>query len=52
MVLCALTALTLLWHPGLFDERFIGTFFILGFAHFLVWMPRVVYRFLKAAEQR
>lgn len=47
MLLCALTALTLLWLPELLPERLIGTFFIIGFANFLLWAPQIAYRFLR-----
>ena len=46
MVLCAGSALTLIWFEDALPEKIIPTFFIIGFAHFLVWAPLVTYRFL------
>ena len=46
MLLCACTALTTIWVPDLLPERLIPTFFIIGFASFLIWAPLTVYRFL------
>lgn len=49
MLLCASTALIALWFfDGEESEFFklIPTFFIIGFASFLIWAPLAVYRFL------
>ena len=46
MLLCATTALTNIWAGDILPEKLIPTFFILGFANFLIWAPIVVYRFL------
>lgn len=50
MLLCAGTAIIALWFGPKEDPewfKLIPTFFILGFASFLVWGVRVVYRFLE-----
>ena len=46
MVLCAGSALTLLWGGNDIPEKIIPTFFIIGFANFLIWAPLMAYRFL------
>lgn len=46
MLACAGTALTGIWLGESIPERLIPTFFIIGFANFLIWAPLVVYRFL------
>jgi len=46
MLLCAGTALTLIWGGDVLPQNLIPTFFILGFASFLIWAPLVTYRFL------
>jgi hypothetical protein len=46
MLLCAASALTNIWFEGFLPDRLIPTFFILGFANFLIWAPIVAYRFL------
>jgi hypothetical protein len=46
MLLCAATALTDIWFEHALPEQLIPTFFILGFASFLIWAPLVIYRFL------
>lgn len=46
MLLCAGTALITIWIPNVLPERLIPTFFIPGFASFLIWAPLVIYRFL------
>lgn len=46
MLSCAGTALTIIWAGDVLPEKFIPTFFILGFANFLIWAPLMVYRFL------
>ncbi len=48
MLLTAATALTNIWAEGVLPVKLIPTFFIIGFASFLIWAPHVVYRFLKA----
>ncbi|MCA9358357.1 hypothetical protein KC902_03790 [Candidatus Kaiserbacteria bacterium] len=50
MLLCATTALTNIWFFGAGESQIsllIPTFFIIGFASFLIWVPLVVYRFLE-----
>jgi len=48
MLLTAGSALALIWSNGeAIPERLLPTFFIVGFASFLIWAPHVVYRFLK-----
>ena len=49
MLLCASTALTLIWFENALPQKLIPTFFILGFASFLVWAPLITYRFLAKA---
>ena len=46
MLLCAVSALTLLWAGDILPEKIIPTFFIVGFASFLIWTPLITYRFL------
>jgi len=46
MLLCAGTALTNIWVPNVLPIELIPTFFIIGFASFLIWAPLIVYRFL------
>ena len=46
MLLCAASALTLIWAGKIFPEKIVPTFFIPGFASFLIWAPLVTYRFL------
>jgi hypothetical protein len=46
MLLTAGTALTSIWFPHVLPEKLIPTFFIPGFASFLIWAPIVVYKFL------
>jgi hypothetical protein len=46
MILCAGSALTNIWASNILPEKLIPTFFILGFASFLIWAPLVTYRFL------
>jgi hypothetical protein len=50
MLLCAGTALFNIWLPTLLPVELIPTFFIIGLASFLLWAPRVVYRFLAAVS--
>lgn len=47
MFLCAGTALTLIWGGDVLPQKLVPTFFILGFANFLMWAPLVAYRFLE-----
>jgi len=47
MLLCAGSALSLIWLEGSLDERFVPTFFIIGLASFLIWAPLLAYRFLR-----
>lgn len=46
MLLCAGSALVLIWGDHVLPEKIVPTFFILGFASFLIWTSLVVYRFL------
>jgi hypothetical protein len=46
MLLCASSALSLIWMGDVFPEKLVPTFFILGFASFLIWAPLISYRFL------
>lgn len=46
MLLCAATALISIWAGNILPDRLIPTFFILGFASFLIWAPLLAYRFL------
>ena len=46
MLLCAGSALICIWFEHLLPEEVIPTFFIPGFASFLIWAPLVTYRFL------
>ena len=46
VLLCVLCALVVIWAGPVIDQRFIPTFFIVGFAGFLIWAPLVAYRFL------
>ncbi len=48
MLLTAGTALLNIWtDETMVPQRLIPTFFIIGFANFLIWAPLVVYRFLE-----
>lgn len=50
MLLCASTTLVLLWLGPEEDAewfKLMPTFFILGFASFLIWMTQIAYRFLE-----
>jgi hypothetical protein len=49
MLLCAGSALTLIWDGEVLPQRLVPTFFILGFASFLIWAPLVTYKFLGKA---
>ena len=46
MLLCAGSALTFLWVGNVLPEKLIPTFFIVGFASFLIWAPLVTYKLL------
>jgi hypothetical protein len=46
MLLCAGTALGAIWIGPAVPGRLVPTFFIIGFAAFLIWAPLVAYRFL------
>ena len=46
MLLCAGTALTLIWAGNILPQKLVPSFFIVGFASFLVWAPLVAYKFL------
>ena len=46
MLLCGSTALVTIWFENALPEKLIPTFFIPGFASFLIWAPLVTYRFL------
>lgn len=50
MLLCASTFLTGIWLGDATPEtffKFIATFFVVGLASFLIWLPMMVYRFLQ-----
>lgn len=51
MLLCAGTALTIIWAGPVIPQRLVPTFFIVGFASFLIWAPIVTYRFLHSLEK-
>jgi len=54
MLLCAGTMLSNIWlfeEPPEFQMKLVATFFIIGFASFLVWAPHIVYRFYFAIEK-
>lgn len=46
MLLCAGSALMNIWAHGILPVKLIPTFFIIGFASFLIWAPLIAYRFL------
>jgi len=47
MLLCASSALAMFWlGDHILGGPWMPTFFIIGFASFLLWAPLVVYRFL------
>lgn len=53
MLLCAVSALVALWFGPEEDPQWfklMPTFFILGFASFLVWAVQIVYRFVGIFE--
>ena len=47
MLLCAGSALILIWFDKLMPEEIVLTFFIIGLANLLIWLPIVIYRFLE-----
>lgn len=49
MILCASFALIGIWVPDMPEAWYKGvaTFFILGFANFLIWAPLMAYNFLR-----
>jgi dipeptide/tripeptide permease len=54
MILCAGTVLSIIWFPVNEDAaeipiriQFAMTFFVIGLASALVWLPLVVYRFYR-----
>lgn len=47
MLLCAGSALTVIWAHEAIPEKLVPTFFIVGFANFLIWAPLVTYKFLR-----
>jgi len=52
MLACASLAITIVWNGETAPEfifRITATCFILGFANFLLWLPMLLYRFLKKA---
>jgi hypothetical protein len=46
MLLCAGSALVLIWGGNVLPEKIVPTFFIVGLASFLIWIPLIMYRFL------
>lgn len=44
MILCAVTALASIWLGDGMPNKLIPTFFIIGFANFLIWAPLTLYR--------
>ena len=51
MLLWAVSALVLIWGGNIIPQKLVPTFFIIGFASFLIWAPLMVYRFLKTFER-
>lgn len=51
MLLCAASALTSIWFETLLPQKLIPTFFIVGFASFLIWAPVMVYKFFGKLQQ-
>jgi hypothetical protein len=47
MLLCAGSALINIWVGNDTVGKLVPTFFIIGFASFLIWGPLVVYRFIQ-----
>jgi hypothetical protein len=54
MILCALSALGAMWFDwggvGFEFIPIIPTFFVVGFASFLIWLPIVVYKLIDALK--
>jgi hypothetical protein len=50
MLLCAGSALINIWANGFIPVKLVPTFFIIGFANFLVWAPLIAYRFLTKGD--
>lgn len=46
MLSCAGSALTLVWAGDVIPQKLVPTFFIVGLASFLIWVPLVTYTFL------
>ena len=51
MLLCAGSALTLIWGGEVLPQKLVPTFFIIGFASFLIWAPLITYRFVGEAQR-
>ncbi|MGH7141044.1 MAG: hypothetical protein ACREGH_00205 [Minisyncoccia bacterium] len=47
MILCGGSALILIWGGNIIPQKLVPTFFIIGFASFLIWAPLFAYRFLE-----
>ncbi|MDE1925406.1 MAG: hypothetical protein KGH79_04510 [Patescibacteria group bacterium] len=47
MLLCAGSALIVIWAGNIIPTKLVPTFFIIGTASFLIWAPIVAYRFLQ-----
>jgi tryptophan-rich sensory protein len=52
MLLCAGTALVLIWGGDVLPQKLVPTFFIIGLAAFLIWAPLLAYRFLTKLDRR
>jgi len=50
MLLCAASALSNIWFGNLIPQKLIPTFFIIGFASFLIWSPLMAYQFLHKVD--
>ncbi|XKT74344.1 MAG: hypothetical protein ACJKTH_03240 [Patescibacteria group bacterium UBA2163] len=46
MLICAVSVLAMIWLEPVSFEKIPVTFFIIGLASFLIWVPLVIYRFL------
>jgi hypothetical protein len=47
MLACASTAIVQIWSSGnALPMQIVPTFFVIGFASFLIWAPLMVYKFL------
>lgn len=54
MLLCATTVLLTVWltdEPNPVQAKLILTFFVIGLASFLVWLPRMIIRFYNTIEK-